>query len=71
VADDVRCAHGATVSRLRQDELFYLQSRGIGADLAARLLLRGYCEEVLRELPAAAALWHPLDTLLAPGAPAR
>ncbi|MEB3255225.1 MAG: Fe-S cluster assembly protein SufD [Synechococcaceae cyanobacterium] len=63
VADDVRCAHGATVSRLRQDELFYLQSRGIDADLAARLLLRGYCEEVLRELPAAAALWHPLQTL--------
>ena len=64
VADDVRCAHGATVSRLRQDELFYLQSRGIGVDLAARLLLRGYCEEILRDLPAAAALWHPLATVL-------
>jgi Fe-S cluster assembly scaffold protein SufB len=63
VADDVRCAHGATVSRLQQDELFYLQSRGIGADQAARLLLRGYCEEVLRDLPPAAAIWHPLQTL--------
>ena len=62
VADDVRCAHGATVSRLQQDELFYLQSRGIAADQAARLLLRGFCEEVLRDLPAAAALWHPLQT---------
>jgi hypothetical protein len=71
VADDVRCAHGATVSRLRQDELFYLQSRGIGAELAAQLLLRGYCEEILRELPAAAALWHPLAGLLEPEAPAR
>jgi FeS assembly protein SufD len=69
VADDVRCAHGATVSRLRQDELFYLQSRGIGAHLAARLLLRGYCEEVLRDLPATAALWHPLQTLTGPEAP--
>ena len=60
VADDVRCAHGATVSRLQQEELFYLQSRGIGAEQAARLLLAGYCQDVLRELPAAAAGWQPL-----------
>ena len=71
VADDVRCAHGATVSRLQQDELFYLQSRGIGADQAARLLLRGFCEEVLRDLPPAAAVWHPLQTPAGPEAPAR
>lgn len=60
VADDVKCAHGATVSRLQQEELFYLQSRGIAADQAARLLLAGYCQDVLRELPAAAAAWQPL-----------
>ena len=60
VADDVKCAHGATVSRLQQEELFYLQSRGIGADQAARLLLAGYCQDVLRELPTAAAGWQPL-----------
>lgn len=64
VADDVRCAHGATVSRLQEDELFYLQSRGIGADRAATLLLRGYCEEILADLPAAAAAWQPLHSLL-------
>jgi Fe-S cluster assembly protein SufD len=64
VADDVKCAHGATVSRLQLDELFYLQSRGIAADQASRLLLRGFCEEVLRELPAAAAVWKPLQGLL-------
>lgn len=64
VADDVKCAHGATVSRLQQNELFYLQSRGIAADQASKLLLRGYCEEVLRELPAAAAACHPLQLLL-------
>ncbi|MCS5694348.1 SufD family Fe-S cluster assembly protein [Cyanobium sp. FGCU-6] len=58
VADDVRCAHGATVSRLQEDELFYLRSRGIGAAEAARLLLRGYCQEILGELPAAAAIWQ-------------
>lgn len=60
VADDVKCAHGATVSSLQQEELFYLQSRGISADQAARLLLAGYCQDVLRELPAAAAGWQPL-----------
>ena len=38
VADDVKCAHGATVSSLQTDELFYLQSRGIGAEQAAGLL---------------------------------
>ena len=64
VADDVRCAHGATVSRLQQDELFYLQSRGIAAGQAQRLLLRGFCEEVLADLPAAASAWQPLAHLM-------
>jgi len=64
VADDVKCAHGATVSRLQSDELFYLQSRGIAAATAARLLLRGFCGEVLRELPAGAAIWQPLASML-------
>ncbi|MEB3234597.1 MAG: SufD family Fe-S cluster assembly protein [Cyanobacteriota bacterium] len=60
VADDVQCAHGATISQLQSEELFYLQSRGIARDQASRLLLQGYCNEVLRELPAAAQAWHPL-----------
>lgn len=64
VADDVRCAHGATVSRLQTDELFYLQSRGLSAAVAAGLLKRGFCEEVLRALPAAAAAWRPLQRML-------
>jgi FeS assembly protein SufD len=58
VADDVRCAHGATVSSLQEDELFYLRSRGIGAAEAARLLLRGYCQEILGDFPAGTALWQ-------------
>jgi Fe-S cluster assembly protein SufD len=67
VADDVRCTHGATISRLQEDELFYLQSRGIGAAQASRLLLRSFCQEVLGELPAAAAVWRPLASLLEEG----
>ena len=65
VADDVKCAHGATVSCLQADELFYLQSRGIAADQASALLKRAFCEEVLRELPAAASGWCPIEQLLA------
>lgn len=64
VADDVTCTHGATVTRLQEDELFYLRSRGIDATAASRLLLRGFCAEVLDDLPAAAALWQPLQVLL-------
>lgn len=64
VADDVKCAHGATVSRLQSEELFYLRSRGIASDQAAQLLQRAFCEEVLRDLPAAAASHGPLLTLL-------
>jgi FeS assembly protein SufD len=64
VADDVRCTHGATISRLQEEELFYLRSRGIGAAEASRLLLRGFCEDVRSELPEAAGAWDPLSTLL-------
>lgn len=44
-ADDVRCAHGATVGRLDEDALFYLRSRGIGADDARRALVRAFLAE--------------------------
>ncbi|QEY32979.1 ABC transporter permease [Synechococcus sp. RSCCF101] len=69
VADDVRCTHGATVSSLRQEELFYLRSRGIDAATASRLLRRGYCQEILSDLPAAAAAWQPLERVLSAGSP--
>ena len=63
VADDVRCTHGATVSSLSDDELFYLQSRGVDRDLARRLLTRGFCRPILADLPPLAAAW-PADALL-------
>ena len=64
VADDVRCAHGATVSQLQEDELFYLRSRGIAAGEATALLLRGACFEVIRQLPDQAGIWSPLERVL-------
>ena len=51
IADDVRCTHGATVSQLQEDELFYLRSRGIGSKQANSLLLEGYYHEILSNLP--------------------
>ncbi len=50
VADDVKCSHGATVTELQEEELFYMRSRGIKSTDATRLLLKGYCEEILNGL---------------------
>ena len=50
VADNVKCAHGATVSQLQADEVFYLQSRGISAELAQRLLLYGFAMEIVEKI---------------------
>ena len=61
IADDVRCAHGATVSQLQEDELFYLRSRGISEMDATALLLRGYCKDVIDQLPVQAGRWRPLE----------
>ena len=53
VADNVKCAHGATVSQLQADELFYLQSRGVSADRAKRLLLYGFAMEIVEKISVA------------------
>ncbi len=50
-ADDVKCTHGATVGALDPMAGFYLQSRGIGGDLARRVLTYAFAAEVLEELP--------------------
>jgi Fe-S cluster assembly protein SufD len=49
-ADDVKCAHGAAVGQLDQDELFYLESRGIKPALARNLLTYGFAEEVIEKI---------------------
>jgi Fe-S cluster assembly protein SufD len=49
-ANDVRCTHGATSSRIDPEQEFYLQSRGIGRQQADELLTFGFFEEVLSRL---------------------
>jgi Fe-S cluster assembly protein SufD len=51
IADSVKCAHGATVSQLEEDEVFYLQSRGIAGDEARRLLQFAFAVEVINHIP--------------------
>ena len=41
-ADDVKCSHGATVGALDPEQLFYLRSRGISADMARMMLVRAF-----------------------------
>jgi Fe-S cluster assembly protein SufD len=50
LADDVKCAHGATVGDLDPDELFYLCARGISPTEARRLLITGYIEDLVERL---------------------
>ncbi len=65
-ADDVKCAHGATVGELSRDALFYLESRGIAPEEAKALLTEAFIgdalgtigEEAVREaLTADAVAW--------------
>jgi len=46
-ADDVKCAHGATVGELDRGALFYLESRGISPDEARALLTRAFVADAL------------------------
>ncbi len=49
-ADDVKCSHGATIGQLDEESLFYLQSRGIGAEAAKSLLLHAFASDVLKTI---------------------
>ncbi|MEH2071066.1 MAG: Fe-S cluster assembly protein SufD [Nostoc sp.] len=50
-ADNVKCAHGATVSQLEDDEIFYLQSRGIDENDARKLLINAFAAEIINQIP--------------------
>ena len=48
--DDVKCAHGATVGQLEEEELFYLLTRGLPLGLARNLLTYGFAEAIIRKI---------------------
>ena len=49
--DDVSMGHEATISRISEDQLFYLMQRGLNEDEAAAMIVRGFVEPIARELP--------------------
>ncbi len=51
LADDVRCTHGATVGKIDQEEVFYLQSRGIPKKEAERLIVEGFFDPIMQRIP--------------------
>jgi len=54
--DDVAMGHEATVSKVSDDQLFYLMSRGLSEDEAMAMIVRGFVEPIARELPMEYAL---------------
>jgi Fe-S cluster assembly protein SufB len=54
--DDVEMGHEASVSKISEDQLFYLMSRGMTEDEAAATIVRGFVEPIARELPMEYAL---------------
>lgn len=54
--NDVKCSHASTVGPIDADQRFYLESRGVRPDVAERLVVLGFFDEVLEQLPAAAAV---------------
>lgn len=51
LTDDVRCTHGATVGKIDKDLTFYLQSRGIPANEAEKLIVEGFFDPIMQRIP--------------------
>lgn len=50
-ADDVKASHGATMSEVDDEQLFYLQSRGLSKESARTLLIQGFIKEIVDQIP--------------------
>ncbi len=51
LCDDVICGHASSVGPLQDDDLYYLQSRGLSKERSERLLIKGFFQEVIDRLP--------------------
>ncbi len=49
--DDVDVGHEATVSKVGEEQLFYLQSHGLGEEEASKMIVNGFIEPIVKELP--------------------
>ena len=73
-ADDVRCTHAAAVAQVDREQLYYLTSRGLPAEVATRLVVEGFLSELVERVPEgpireqlAESLEGRLEALLAAG----
>jgi Fe-S cluster assembly protein SufD len=69
-ANDVRCTHGATLSQVDRDQLFYAMARGLTHSDAERLILRGFFQDVLDRIelePVREALGEALEARIPQG----
>jgi len=62
-ADDVKCTHAATVGQLNEESIFYLRSRGLGAEAARRMLIHAFAGEIIERIRCA-PVRDELDKLL-------
>jgi len=49
-ADDVKCAHGATMGQIDSDALFYFRSRGVGESVAKKILLQAFFDDIINKI---------------------
>jgi Fe-S cluster assembly protein SufD len=52
--NDVKCSHASTIGPIDEEQRFYLESRGIRPEIAERLVVLGFFDEVIAQLPAGA-----------------
>ena len=64
-ADDVKCTHGATIGQLDEDEIFYLETRGISKQQAVNMLARGFVDEIINTI-GSESIRKKLNMLLEP-----
>jgi len=64
-ADDVRCTHGATIGELDEKALYYLRSRGVPLELAKKMLIFAFANDVVLAVKVPAVLRHLESILLA------
>ncbi len=70
-ADDVRCTHGSTVGQLDDDAIFYLRSRGIGAEAARSMLTYAFASDIVERIKVPAGAARPRGVPVRPAAQGR
>jgi len=49
-ADDVKCSHGSTVSKLDDEQIYYFKSRGIDSEIAKKILKKAFIVEIIESI---------------------